>query len=285
MWSKFDDGYDRNPKIRAVSIFAESLHSVAIRHCAAQENDGVFPKTDLGLLLEFAKVPVAKRSVTLREALDKVLLHDHGDCYEVHDFLDYNPSHAELEAKRAGGASRIAGWRRNGRRNKVGNGACNGVTPAVTTGVGNGVGNGVQNARPDPGTLSLGSDLDPLSNPDPDRSNARAKLPTASDWCAYFGERHREKTGRFYGRGEADARAIARLADLFDGAPVEQLHADWDARERIVDEFLAGAEPKTVAAGWSFSFFVAQFRGLAVPPEKRPKTLANGKKSPMQARY
>ncbi len=122
---------------------------------------------------------------------------------------------------------------------------------------------------------SLPGSLSGLSASDPDQtragSNGDANLPTASQWQSYFSARHREKTGRWYGQGEADAKAIARLADLFDGAPPDQLRADWDARERIVGEFLASADPKTVEADWSFSFFVARFRGLALPPEKRPK--------------
>lgn len=87
-----------------------------------------------------------------------------------------------------------------------------------------------------------------------------------------------------YGQGEADAKACARLGEYLDTLPAEQRAADWEARERIVGEFLASTEPRTVATGWPFAFFASQFRGLAIPAEQRPKSI-NGKPAPMQARY
>jgi len=93
---------------------------------------------------------------------------------------------------------------------------------------------------------------------------------TAYDWLEFFKVRHREKTGRFYGQGTADATALANFADLLASLPPDQRAADWDARERIVAEFLARTDSKTVQDGWPFCFFTTNFRGLAMPPDKRP---------------
>jgi len=62
------------------------------------------------------------------------LWHDHGVTWELHDYLVYNPSKAEVLALREGTRQRVE--RHRGRRNAVGNalhGACNGVTNAPVT--------------------------------------------------------------------------------------------------------------------------------------------------------
>lgn len=277
MWAKFDDSYTENRKVRSVSAIAQHLHMVSIIHCAKGETDGFFAKYDLPLVA--SKARIKSPGSPMKELLDAVLMHDHGDRYEVHDFLDYNPSHAELEAKRQSGATRISNWRRNGRRNK----GSNGVTPTVATSVAN----GVQNESPDP-LLSLGTQ-DHISNPDPERacSNEDATpTPAAIEWFNVFKARWRvSRKGKFYGRGEGDMKALGNLAGMLASVPPEQRIAEWSDRERMIDEFLASTDPKTVSSGFSFSFFVTAFRGLAIPPEQRPKPTANGKPAPMQARY
>jgi hypothetical protein len=97
------------------------------------------------------------------------------------------------------------------------------------------------------------------------------KLPTAFDWSALFSAKYFVARGQPYGRGEADAKAEGRFCAYLESLPAEQRVSDWDARIRIVTEFLTSTSPATVSAGWSFSFFVAQFRGLSIPPERRPK--------------
>ncbi len=133
-------------------------------------------------------------------------------------------------------------------------------------------------------TLSLSPDLSsgsslPLSAPDPDRSNGRAK--SAHDWIEFFKVRYREKTGQFYGHGAVDGKAEGNLGDLLTTLPGPQRAEDWEARERIVGEFLARTDPRTVSAGWPFAFFVTDFRALAIPPEKRPKARGVGSNPPM----
>lgn len=92
---------------------------------------------------------------------------------------------------------------------------------------------------------------------------------TAHDWLTYFNARFFAAKGRQRGCS-SDAKATANLADLLAALPDTERAEDWDARERIVDEFLARTDQRTAEAGWKFAFFVASFDGLRLPPDKRP---------------
>jgi hypothetical protein len=114
-------------------------------------------------------------------------------------------------------------------------------------------------------------------------------VPTkdASDWLSYFQSKYFVAHGRHYGQGESDSKATGKLSDLLDSLPKDQRTEDWNARERMLTEFLCRTDQRTVATGWSFSFFVQDFRGLAIPPDKRPPEADRftGKPKKMQARY
>jgi len=151
-------------------------------------------------------------------------------------------------------------------------------------------GNASPNAKGD-GQKSVGENGrigDPLSSPgssppeaDPEKSNECAK--SAHDWLCYFNARYWQVRGKQRGCS-SDAKATANLQDQLDKQGEVERAADWEARERIVDEFLARGDPRTVEAGHKFAFFVSSFDGLRVPPDQRPKSI-NGKPAPMQARY
>ena len=116
-------------------------------------------------------------------------------------------------------------------------------------------------------TVSVSESSIPL--PAPDRSKLGAK--SAHDWYEFFKAKWWQARGRQYGQGEADAKGEGRLHDVLQSLPPAERAADWDARERMVAEFLAKGDPRTAGAGWSFSFFVSEFNGLRIPAEKRPK--------------
>lgn len=107
-----------------------------------------------------------------------------------------------------------------------------------------------------------------------DQSNQRAK--GAHDWYEFFRAEWWKAKGRQYGQGSADAKGEGRLHETLESLPPEERAEDWAARERMVGEFLAKDDKRTVEAGWSFSFFASVFNGLRVPPEKRPKPQAPG---------
>ena len=133
-------------------------------------------------------------------------------------------------------------------------------------------------SRTEPSHLSLGSSL-PL--PASDQSKPDAK--SSHDWYEFFKARWWEVKGRQYGQGTADAKGAGRLHEVLESLPLAERAADWEARERMVSEFLASGDPRTTRAGWSFSFFASEFNGLRIPPEKRPKPAFPGQ--PKQAVY
>ena len=107
--------------------------------------------------------------------------------------------------------------------------------------------------------------------PSRDPGTTGTKPKTAHDWLSYFGVKYWEIRKRQYGRGTGDAKAMGNFGELLDSLPPEQRAADWLDRERIVTEFLNRSDARTVSAGWPFCFFATDFRGLALPPDKRPK--------------
>jgi hypothetical protein len=137
---------------------------------------------------------------------------------------------------------------------------------------------------PDQSSPDQTSQEDPPSR-DPGTTGTKTK--TAHDWLTYFGVKYWEIRKRQYGRGTADAKAMSNFGDLLDSLPVEQRAADWEDRERIVTEFLNRSDARTVSAGWPFCFFATDFRGLAMPADKRPNPDANhsGFRLPPQAAY
>lgn len=117
------------------------------------------------------------------------------------------------------------------------------------------------------------------------------KLPSAHDWLTVFSAKYWPIRARPYGVGESDAKACGRFGEYLDSLPDSQRAEDWEARDRIIMEFLTTRDKATVSAGWPFSFFVTAFRGLAIPHELRPKpdqprpgARKDGKPG-MQARY
>ena len=166
-WVKLDDAFFSNRKVRAVSVQASHLALAGLCFCAQNENDGHLLDDDVRLIANMAKVgPVTK---LVEELVGVGIWEREKGGFAVHDFLEYNPSHAELEQKRVTTKKRVAAYRTR---------TCNGVGNGVTTSVGNGASNGVGNTTPLPIPSSLfrsGSVL--LSASDPEKSNIRANEP------------------------------------------------------------------------------------------------------------
>lgn len=145
----------------------------------------------------------------------------------------------------------------------------------------------IKSSDPDPDP-DLPSSLS-VSDPDPERarSNKNAKkVPSACDWLSFFKSKYWPKIGQQYGQGISDSKALGNLGDLLTSLPEEQRLADWDHRDRIVDEFLSRSDPKIISAGWCFTFFVTDFRALAIDPNRRPKAPVQQRPGQQpQARY
>lgn len=134
-WARLDDAILDNPKIIAAGPLGFALHVAAITWCCRNLTDGLIPKRRVASLLDLPSLQVSETTkVRVLHALtpddlaaDLVRLglwHDRGGAYELHDFLEYNFSRAQVLARREHTRKRV---------NKHRELACNAVTNAAVT--------------------------------------------------------------------------------------------------------------------------------------------------------
>lgn len=111
-WAKFDDRTPSNPKVMLVSDAAFRLWFSSVCHCCEHLTDGFLDKEIPTVL---PKAPSgAKLKKAIQELVDRGLweaLEDGG--WEVHDFLDWNPSSEQVRAKKQ---ARSEAGRRGGQK-------------------------------------------------------------------------------------------------------------------------------------------------------------------------
>lgn len=91
-WVKLDDQIMRNPKIRAVSRDAFAFHIAGLAYCATALSDGHIPDRDLPLVAAEALAPEASAG-----ELGAVGLWERREGgWEIHDYLDFQPSRADV---------------------------------------------------------------------------------------------------------------------------------------------------------------------------------------------
>jgi len=111
MWARLDDAILDNPKIIAAGPLGFALHVAAITWCARNLTDGFIPKRRVSQLLDLSSLRMSEATLgrvrhglstgDVAEDLARIgLWHDHGTSWELHDYLDYNPSKAEVLAAR-----------------------------------------------------------------------------------------------------------------------------------------------------------------------------------------
>ena len=109
-WVKLDDTLMSHPKMMPLSASERLLYVAALCHCAGGSTDGRVSKHAMPLLLVHACAkPAAARRLT-----EVGLWRDEGDHYLIPDYLDYNPSKEQNDARRAAAAARKAKERANG---------------------------------------------------------------------------------------------------------------------------------------------------------------------------
>jgi hypothetical protein len=134
-WARLDDAILDNPKIIAAGPLGFALHVAAITWCARNLTDGFIPKRRVAQLLDLPSLQVSERTkVRILHAVtaDDVaadlarigLWHDHGESWELHHFLEYNFSRAQVLHRREKALDRV---------NKHRHLACNAVTNAAVT--------------------------------------------------------------------------------------------------------------------------------------------------------
>lgn len=130
-WLKKDDRYPEHRKIRRLTDGEYRLHDTAMHYAAKDESDGRIMAEDIDEMQHgrrLARHIPALVACGLWEPFDGGWL--------IHDFLDYNPSHEQLEAERAHNRARQAKLRerrRTGPSSEVGHAVTNGVSNAPVT--------------------------------------------------------------------------------------------------------------------------------------------------------
>ena len=101
-WVKMDDKRALHPKLCEAGFAARGLDEAAIELCASEETDGFISDKRL-LLLGGAHGESPKGTLKLVAVLiacDRWTRNEEREGHDIRDYLHYNPSHAELEAKR-----------------------------------------------------------------------------------------------------------------------------------------------------------------------------------------
>lgn len=101
-WFRIDDTWGTHPKVQACTPKARLLWIYGGLYCAQHLTDGSIPKTSMSMLAGAASVPAKVAT----ELVDVGLWIDHGDRYEVHDFLTYQPTRERVTNERAAAAAR-----------------------------------------------------------------------------------------------------------------------------------------------------------------------------------
>ena len=234
-WLRLDDGFCDHPKVDPLTDGAFRLHVAAMGYCARHLTDGVVA---VSILPKLYPRNVSKLAAELVAAG----LWEHRDgVYLVHDFTQYNPTRAKVEAERAAAAERqqrarekAAASRRESRRDNT-------VTSRVTDGVSHGP---PDPTRPDP-MLSEIEDLQPppsLGAQPVDNRVTAAVLIAASRILPNLAPPRNPNIGQPQ-RLAALRRAIVR--DRYQHlAELATAHPDWTP-ERLADEV---TNPATEAA-------------------------------------
>lgn len=107
-WGKLDDGFWRHPKIRAASRRhpgSVGLLAMAISLSSEYETDGQVTEHDLEELCPRARL--RRRLVGILVDCRLLDRGEDGRTFQIHDYLDYNPSRADLEEERKNGSRRV----------------------------------------------------------------------------------------------------------------------------------------------------------------------------------
>jgi DnaD/phage-associated family protein len=122
-WIKLDDNWMDHPKIIRVGRDARDMWLASISWCAKHLTDGIFPSELLPTLSIMAGIDVANCQTFANLLLDACLWEIVDDKYQVHDYLDYNPSKEQAEStktarKEAGKAGGVAKASKNVAKSK-----------------------------------------------------------------------------------------------------------------------------------------------------------------------
>lgn len=108
--AEVDDNFADHGKVWRLSDAAFRLHTSGILYCARLITDGFVPANKVQKLVPKFRVKALDELVSAgmwtAVGIDQVV------SYEIHDYLDWNPSRAQIEERRKKAAQRKAKWLR-----------------------------------------------------------------------------------------------------------------------------------------------------------------------------
>lgn len=104
-WAKIDDQFYLGLKNAAIDRDEQDLYVASLVYCNGQLTDGFIPNSILMQLYLWAKIPLEANAEAKAQAIASRLVehefwHVVDGGYQVHDFLDWNPSRADVMALR-----------------------------------------------------------------------------------------------------------------------------------------------------------------------------------------
>jgi hypothetical protein len=174
-WVRLDDHYFTHRKTAGLSKDAKLLDLAGMTFSAGELRDGVLTDKDIRIIA--AQVDVEHLKDCLHELELAGRWRHTPDGWEIHDYLDYNPSRAQVLRDREAGAERVRNFR--SKRNAVTEGVTNGVSPG----------------SPGPGSFNPGSGSGSGSGPG-SRAAARAREADPSRFCSACREPLRRRRAR-----------------------------------------------------------------------------------------
>lgn len=119
-WARIDDGIFFNPKVFVLSPETKLLYIGGIVYASKFMTDGIIRQGDLTKMARMTGINVVTEMVS--ELVSSGLWHETGDGWEIHDYLQYNPSREHVEAVRQ---KRVEAGRMGGRPSQKQNGKQN----------------------------------------------------------------------------------------------------------------------------------------------------------------
>lgn len=119
-WFKVDDRLWSHPKWISLSAEAKALWVSAGSYCAMHETDGFLSRATCVLVAPNSRVTRAANAL-----VEAGLWEQENDGYRFHEWAEYQPTKARLDAERLATKERVQKWR-NAKRNGVTNGVSNG---------------------------------------------------------------------------------------------------------------------------------------------------------------
>lgn len=134
-WVRFDDGFFRHPKVVAAGRDARDMYTSSIFYANQNLTDGFIPESALRMVA--ADACVNSHGKAVKALLREGLWIEVEGGYQIHDYLDYQPSAASITDKQTANKRRQQEWRdrnRNAKDNVQRNTNRNAVTSAPVTG-------------------------------------------------------------------------------------------------------------------------------------------------------